>query len=125
MRRWVSRRGLGILFVSLFLGSWIAQLYFEWNVYADVARDHDSTPVFWSADFWQAFGQSTLENWQSEFLQIATFTIATAYLVYSGSSESPDGEERLEAKLDALLERQGIDPLEIEQSLPEKFRKAR
>ena len=125
MRRWVSRRGLGILFVSLFLVSWIAQLYFEWNVYADVAHDHGSTPVFWSADFWQAFGQSTLEEWQSEFLPIATFTIATAYLVYSGSSESPDGEERLEAKLDALLERQGIDPFEIEQSLPEKFRKAR
>ena len=125
MRTWATRRGLGILFLSLFLASWVAQLYFEWHVYSDVTRDHGETPVFWSADFWETFGQSTLENWQSEFLQIATFTIATAYLVYSGSSESPDGEERLEAKLDALLEKQGLDPLEIEKSLPPKYHRVR
>ena len=125
MRTWATRRGLGILFLSLFLASWIAQLYFEWRVYSDVTRDHGERPVFWSADFWETFGQSTLENWQSEFLQIAAFTIATAYLVYSGSSESPDGEERLEAKLDALLEKQGLDPLEIEKSLPSKYHRVR
>ena len=44
---------------------------------------------------------------KSEFLQLAAFTIATAYLVYAGSSESPDSEERIEAKLDALLEQSG------------------
>ncbi len=125
MRDWVSSRSLGILFVSIFLASWVAQLYFEWSVYADVARAHGATPAFWSADFWETFGQSTLENWQSEFLQIAAFTIATAYFVYAGSSESPDGEERLEAKLDALLERSGIDPVEVEATLPAKFRRRR
>jgi hypothetical protein len=30
------------------------------------------------AEFWQA----TLENWQSEFLQLASFVILSAYLVY-------------------------------------------
>ena len=110
MGRWMSGRSLGILFISLFLASWIAQLYFEWEVFVDEAQAHGSTASFWSADFWEAFGQSTFENWQSEFLQIAAFTIATAYLVYKGSSESRDGEERLEAKLDALLERSGARP---------------
>jgi len=125
MRGWLSGRSLGILFVSLFVASWIAQLYFEWQVFVDDATDHGATAVFWSADFWETFGQSTLENWQSEFLQIAAFTIATAYLVYKGSSESPDGEERLEAKLDALLEQRGLDPKEIEASLPPKFQRPR
>jgi len=69
------------------------------------------------------FWQSTLENWQSEFLQLSAFTIACAYLVYKGSSESSDGGERLEAKLDVLLERSGIDPVEIESELPPKFRR--
>jgi hypothetical protein len=123
MRQWIRRRGLGVLFVTLFLTSWIAQLYFEWQVFADEQREHGLGASFWSAGFWNEFGQSTFENWQSEFLQLAAFTIATAYLVYVGSSESPDSEERLEAKLDALLEQSGLDPTDIEATLPPKHRK--
>lgn len=125
MGRWLSGRSLGVLFVSLFLASWVGQLWFEWQVFVDESRAHDGRATFWSADFWEMFWQSTLENWQSEFLQIAAFTIATAYLVYKGSSESPDGEERLEAKLDALLEQSGLDPKKIEASLPPKFQRPR
>ena len=125
MRSWARDRALGIFFVTLFLTSWIAQLYFEWEVYVDEQRAHDSTASFWSASFWEAFGQSTFENWQSEFLQLAAFTIATAYFVYKGSSESPDSEERVEAKLNALLEERGLDPKAIELTLPEKHRKTR
>jgi hypothetical protein len=121
--QWVRQRSLGILFVSLFLASWIVQLFFEWHVYVNEQREHGGSPSFWSAGFWEEFGQSTFENWQSEFLQLAAFTIATAYLVYAGSSESPDGEERLEAKLDALLEHSGLDPKGIEETLPPKHRK--
>jgi hypothetical protein len=81
--------------------------------------------AFWSEPFWVTFWQSTLENWQSEFLQLTAFTVAAAYLVFKGSSESPDGEERLEAKLDALLAQQGLDPKAIEETLPAKYRKTR
>ena len=125
MRGWIRDRALGVLFVSLFLASWAAQLFFEWQVYVFEQRSHDEWASFWSASFWEAFGQSTFENWQSEFLQLAAFTIATAYLVYKGSSESPDGEERLEAKLNALLEERGLDPQAIEESLPLKHQKTR
>jgi hypothetical protein len=125
MREWVRDRSLGVLFVTLFLVSWAAQLFFEWQVFVDEQREHDQGAVFWSADFWETFGQSTLENWQSEFLQLAAFTIGAAYFVFKGSSESPDGDERVEAKLDALLEKQGLDPKDVERSLPEKYRKTR
>ena len=125
MREWIRDRSLGVLFVTLFLVSWIAQLYFEWEVFADEEQSHGENPVFWSADFWQTFWQSTLENWQSEFLQLAAFTIGAAYFVYKGSSESPDGDERLEVKIDALLEHQGLDPQKIEDTLPPKYRKTR
>jgi hypothetical protein len=125
MRDWVRDRSLGLLFVGLFLTSWAAQLFFEWQVFVDEQREHDQEAVFWSADFWETFGQSTLENWQSEFLQLAAFTIGAAYFVFKGSSESPDGDERVEAKLDALLETQGLDPKDVERSLPPKYRKTR
>ena len=123
MGQWVRQRSLGILFVSLFLTSWIAQLFFEWHVYVNEQREHGGSASFWSAGFWEEFGQSTFENWQSEFLQLAAFTIATAYLVYAGSSESPDGEERIEAKLDALLEQSGVDPKDVEKTLAPKHQK--
>jgi hypothetical protein len=61
-------------------------------------QDHGQVSEFWSGEFWYDFWKATLEDWQSEFLQLATFTIAAAYLVYKGSSESPDGNERLEQK---------------------------
>jgi len=125
MRSWIRDRSLGVLFVSLFLASWIAQLFLEWRVFVDHQREQGERAVFWSADFWEEFGQSTFENWQSEFLQLAAFTIATAYLVYVGSSESPDGDERVEAKLDALLEERGLDPVAVEATLPPKLRKTR
>jgi hypothetical protein len=48
-----------------------------------------------------------------------------AYLVYKGSSESVDGDERTEAKIDALLESQGIDPKDVELRLPPKYRRTR
>jgi hypothetical protein len=123
MRGWIRDRGLGVLFVSVFVVTWIGQLVFEWLEYADDAAEHGRDAVFWSTSFWVVFWQSTLENWQSEFLQLSAFTIACAYLVYKGSSESSDGAERVEAKLDVLLERSGIDPDEVESSLPPKFRR--
>lgn len=120
MRAWIRDRSLGIFFISLFLVSWAGQLGFEWRTFVDDQRAHDASATFWSADFWDTFWQSTLENWQSEFLQIATFTIAAGYLVWKGSSESPDSDERMEAKLDALLEHAGLDPTGVEAQLPPK-----
>ena len=125
VRDWIRDRSLGLFFLAVFLVSWIAQLIFEWQVYVNEQRDHDAEARFWSKDFWAEFWQSTLENWQSEFLQVAAFTIAAAYLVLKGSAELPDADERLEAKIDALLERQGLDPRAIEQELPPAYRKHR
>jgi Domain of unknown function (DUF6766) len=123
MRDWLRDRGLGVLFVSVFAVTWIGQLVFEWLEYVHDAADHGEEAVFWSEAFWVVFWQSTLENWQSEFLQLSAFTIACAYLVYKGSSESADGTERIEAKVDFLLERQGIDPQDVESTLPPKFQR--
>lgn len=119
---WVRDRSLGIFFLGLFLISWLGQLIVQWYHFINEQRDHGEQAEFFSGEFWWAFGQSTLENWQSEFLQLATFTIAAAYLVYKGSSESPDSDERIEAKLDALLEERGLKPGDIHKTLPPKYR---
>jgi hypothetical protein len=122
VRRWILDRSLGIFFLSLFLLSWIAQLAVQWFEYVDEGQAHGNRAEFWSTEFWVVFWQATLENWQSEFLQLSAFVIAAAYLVYKGSSESGDGDERMEAKLDALLRERGVDPEAIENAMEEKYR---
>lgn len=122
MRDRIRDRSWGVLFVSIFLAAWAGQLVFEWLDFVNEQVDYGKSASFWSEPFWAAFSQSTLENWQSEFLQLSAFTIACAYFVHKGLSESSDSSERLEAKLDALLESGGLDPQEVEQVLPLEYR---
>jgi hypothetical protein len=125
MASWIRDRSLGLFFLGLFLLSWIAQLVVQWFQFRDEQLAHNAAPSFWSSEFWASFGQATLENWQSEFLQLGAFVIAGAYFVYKGSSESPDSAERIEAKIDELLAERGIVPAEVERRLPTKYQRTR
>lgn len=68
--------GLGISFAILFLISWIAQAIAEWQVFTDEQAAHGESASL--SEFWFSFGQSTLENWQSEFLQLFSFVVLAA-----------------------------------------------
>lgn len=56
------------------------------------------------------FGQSTLENWQSEFLQLFSFVVFSAVLIHRGSAESKDSDDRMEASLRRIEDRLGTLP---------------
>jgi len=56
------------------------------------------------------FGRSTLENWQSEFLQLFAFVTLSALYIHKGSGESKDSEEKLEASLRRIEEQLGTLP---------------
>jgi hypothetical protein len=97
--------GLSIGFAILFYTSWIGQAVAEWQVFVDEQRAHnESTAV---KDFMAEFGQSTLENWQSEFLQLFSFTVMTALLIHRGSAESKDSDDRIEASLQRIEQKLG------------------
>lgn len=49
--------------------------------------------------------RDTLENWQSEFLQLLWQVDGLAMLLYIGSPQSKEGDDRREEKLDAILRR--------------------
>ena len=65
-------------------------------------------------DFLPQFFSSTLENWQSEFLQLVWQAAGLALFYFWGSSQSREGNDRLEAKVDRLLTERGIDPAQFE-----------
>ena len=53
--------------------------------------------------------RDTLENWQSEFLQLIWQVAGLAYLLYIGSPQSKEGDDRKEEKLDEILRL--VDPV--------------
>jgi len=95
-----SNFGLSIAFASLFLISWAAQGVAEWGVYRQEQLTHGEPTKI--ADYLVQFGQSTLENWQSEFLQLFAFVVFSAVLIHRGSAESKDSDDRVEQKIDAI-----------------------
>lgn len=88
-RRLVFSRSLGITMGALFLLSWFAQSVAGVASYNEQQLRQLEAPVSWggylvSADFWSR----TLQNWQSEFLAVATMVILSVYLRQRGSPES-------------------------------------
>jgi hypothetical protein len=94
---WIT---LGLFAFSL-VGHWL----FGWFAYVDEQAAHGQ-PVEVSAYTVQMM-RDTLENWQSEFLQLLWQVGGLAFFLYIGSPQSREGDERKEAKLDALLRQLG------------------
>ena len=62
-------------------------------------------------------GRDTLENWQSEFLQLLWQVGGLAVLLYVGSPHSGEGDQRQEEKLDAIL--RAVAPKEADHIIAE------
>jgi hypothetical protein len=104
--------GLSIAFCGFFLLTWIAQAFAEWGVYAEEARAHGEPLAV--SDYLVQFGQSTLENWQSEFLQLFSFVVFSAVLIHKGSAESKDTDEEMQATLKRIEKRlDELDPQRV------------
>jgi hypothetical protein len=99
---------LGLALMILFFVTWIAHGIAEWQTFTDEQRAHGETIA--AGDFVAEFAQSTLENWQSEFLQLFAFVSLAALYIHKGSAESKDGDEKLEASLRRIEQHLGTLP---------------
>ena len=100
--------GLELSFLVLFFTTWGAHAITEWQVFTDEQLAHGEKPRI--GDFLSQFGQGTLENWQSEFLQLFSFVVFSAVLIHKGSAESKDSDEEMQAALKRIEKR--LDELE-------------
>jgi hypothetical protein len=87
--------GLSLGFSILFLVSWLGHGLAQWDHFQSEQAAHQQPADV--KDFIADFSASTLENWQSEFLQLFSFVVMAALLIHRGSAESKDSEERIEA----------------------------
>jgi hypothetical protein len=105
---WVHDHLLSLTLTTFFVLSWVGQLYFQYRHEIDQARQHgENPPRLFSGEFWNSFLASTMENWQSEFLQLATFVILAAYLIHRDSPQSRDGDDEMAADIKAIRNKLG------------------
>jgi hypothetical protein len=100
-RQFFRKNGLSVTLLSLFVIFWIGQFCFGFHAYNDELQSHrwpavSESEYLSSGHFWE----STFENWESEFLQMALYVILTTFLYQKGSSESnPLPEEKEDKKV--------------------------
>jgi len=103
MKRWWRDYNLTVVLGLLFVTTWIGQLITQWFTFANEQQDHNQ-PLQIGAFLWE-FWQSTLENWQSEFLQLFSFVALSALFIHKGSAESKDSDEQMQQSLDRIEKR--------------------
>ena len=95
---WVT---LSLFFITL-SGHWV----FGWFAYVREQQDHGQAIEI--AGYIMQMLRDTLENWQSEFLQLLWQVAGLALLLHVGSPQSKEGDDRMEAKIDVIL--LAVDP---------------
>jgi hypothetical protein len=84
----------------VFFGSWFAQSVTGMTAFNQEQHAHGDPRLSWlsyvgSSQFWE----STLQNWQSEFLAVGSFAVLAVYLRQRGSPESkPVGAPIVDAR---------------------------
>lgn len=106
-----KRYSYGWITLTLFLAALAGHWILAWYAYVDEQVAH-AMPIE-VGGFLITVGRDTLENWQSEFLQLIWQVAGLAYFFYVGSPQSKEGDDRLEAKIDGVLRR--LDPENGEQ----------
>ena len=108
-----------LAFFSLSLaGHWM----FAWSAFVREQSEHNQPIEL--RHYLIEVGRDTLENWQSEFLQLIWQVVGLTYFLYAGSPQSKEGDDRKEEKLDDILRK--VDPRQAEavlKSLEEKYPK--
>ncbi|MCV7067671.1 hypothetical protein H7H51_21875 [Mycolicibacterium farcinogenes] len=114
--RHVRRWGAVYVLLVLFIGSWIGQFVTQLQTFHAEQAAHGQ-PFLWS-EYWSDFFASTLENWQSEWLQLifqAILLLGAKHWIFKVDA---DDMERIEAKIDRIQDRLGLPtpPPEEEQN---------
>ena len=105
----------GFLWVTLILFTVSVGLHwiFGWKTFKHEQEEHQQPVVV--AEYVQEMMRDTMENWQSEFLQLIWQVAGLAFLWYAGSPQSKEGDDRKEEKLDYIIKK--LDPENYESLL--------
>lgn len=110
-----KKYGYAWVTLAFFLFSILLHLIFGWEAFRNEAAADAQTPQ-WN-EFMVEWWRDVFENWQSEFLQLLWQVGGLAFLLFVGSPQSKEEDDRLEEKLDAIL--RAVDPENAERLIRE------
>jgi hypothetical protein len=89
LRQKLYANSLGLVMGLFFFGSWFGHSVTGWSSHNADLIEHEEESLSWlefvgSAEFWE----TTLQNWQSEFLAVGSMVVLSIYLRQRGSPES-------------------------------------
>jgi hypothetical protein len=88
-RRFVRDNSLTLTFILLFVIAVLVQALSGWHVYNDEQRVHGGQAYSFGRYLVSSdYGADVMDNWQSEFLQFASFIALSIWLRQRGSTES-------------------------------------
>jgi hypothetical protein len=95
MRRFLRDHSLSLFFLVLFLAALVGQAIAGHVLHNEEATAHNGEAMsLWRYLRSSDFGNSVMENWQSEYLQFMLFMLATIWFIERGSPESKEpGQE--------------------------------
>ncbi len=103
MRTLFRDYGLAVVLALLFIVSWLIQSLTGWVEFVADQQSHgEVAQLFGDSGYFWRWMQATFENWQSEFLQLFTMVVLTAFLIHKGSSESKDSDDEMMLQLSAI-----------------------
>jgi hypothetical protein len=89
MREWFRDQGLSVFFLVIFALAVVGQSIAGHSTFNQEQLAHGAETVsYFGYVFSTHFGEALLENWESEWLQMALFAVAGVYLFQRGSVES-------------------------------------
>jgi hypothetical protein len=99
-------RALAIACFGLYVVAQVLVTFFSWVEFASQQQQH-AQPVTMLGDdgFAWTLLEQTLQNWQSEFLALATLVALTAVLLHRGSKHSRDGNDEVQQRVQAIRRR--------------------
>jgi hypothetical protein len=110
-----SKRGYLWVTLGFFAISLSAHWVFAW--YAYVAEQGEHVQPVEAAGYFNRTFRDTMENWQSEFLQLIWQVAGLSFLWYVGSPQSREEQDRQEEKIDFIIKR--LDPENAQKLLDE------
>ena len=102
MKRIWRNNSLSIVMLGMFFSTFLFGQAYSGNLASNEERtEHGQAPLSFTQYLGSAhFFEATMENFESEFLQMGVFILFTAFLYQKGSAESKDPEKREEVDRD-------------------------
>jgi phosphotransferase system glucose/maltose/N-acetylglucosamine-specific IIC component len=97
---------LTIVLAILFVLSLVAAAVSGWMEYAANQHSHHQAAGLFGPDGYAwVLAEQITQNWQSEFLALATIIVLATYLIHRGAAQSKDGRDEIRQQIEQTQRR--------------------